>query len=163
MKLKASCAMTVHTAGDCPIVAMLRPRSGQAQWIVSDHYELTPWVPTTEYVDSYGNLCQRLVLPAGEMKIHVEVVMEVEEQIAVQPDAPHTPVAELPDDALLYLLQSRYCPSDKMAEKAREIVGDTPPPAVMLVVDTGADAVTVTAPLVCTLPEPPKVMVLLVS
>ena len=106
---------------------MLRPRSGQAQWIVSDRYELQPWVPTTEYVDSYGNLCQRLVLPPGEMRIEVEVVMEVEDQIAVQPDAPHTPVAELPDDVLLYLLQSRYCPSDKMLEKAREIVGGAPP------------------------------------
>ncbi|HQS00598.1 MULTISPECIES: transglutaminase family protein [unclassified Polaromonas] len=127
MKLKATCTLTVNTAADCPIVAMLRPRSGQAQWIVSDRYELQPWVPTTEYVDSYGNLCQRLVLQAGEMRIEVEVVMEVEDQIAVQPDAPHTPVAELPDDVLLYLLQSRYCPSDKMSEKAREIVGDTPP------------------------------------
>jgi transglutaminase-like putative cysteine protease len=127
MKLKATCRLTVNSVGDCPIVAMLRPRSGQAQWIVSDRYELDPWVPTTEYVDSYGNLCQRLVLPAGEMKIAVEVVMEVEDQIAVQPDAPHTPVAELPDDVLHYLLQSRYCPSDKMFEKAREIVGETQP------------------------------------
>jgi len=127
MKLQATCTMTVHAAADCPIVAMLRPRSGQAQWIISDRYELQPWVPTTEYVDSYGNLCQRLVLPAGDMKIAVKVVMEVEDQIAVQPDAPHTPVPELPDDVLLYLLQSRYCPSDKMFEKAREIIGDTQP------------------------------------
>jgi len=126
MKLQATCTLIVNTVADCPIVAMLRPRSGQAQWIVSDRYDLQPWVPTTEYVDSYGNLCQRLVLPAGVMKIAVEVVMEVEDQIAVQPDAPHTPVAALPDDVLLYLLQSRYCPSDKMLEKAREIAGETP-------------------------------------
>ena len=31
-------------------------------------------------------------------------------------------VEDLPDDALLYLLQSRYCPSDKMEAKALEIV-----------------------------------------
>ena len=36
MKLKATCTMTVNAASDGPIVAMLRPRSGQAQWIVSD-------------------------------------------------------------------------------------------------------------------------------
>lgn len=126
MKLQATCILTVNTVADCPIVAMLRPRSGQAQWIVSDRYDLQPWVPTTEYVDSYGNLCQRLVLPAGDMTMAVDVVMEVEDQIAVQPDAPYTPVAELPDDVLLYLLQSRYCPSDKMLEKAREIAGETP-------------------------------------
>ena len=52
MRLKASCAMTVRAPHDCPVVAMLRPRSGQAQWMVSERYELTPWVPGTEYVDT---------------------------------------------------------------------------------------------------------------
>ncbi|RYF43042.1 MAG: transglutaminase family protein, partial [Comamonadaceae bacterium] len=127
MKLKATCSLTVNTVGDCPIVAMLRPRSGQAQWIVSERYDLQPWVPTTEYVDNYGNLCQRMVVPRGDMRIAVEVVMQVEDQIAVAPDAPHTPIDQLPDDALLFLLQSRYCPSDKMQEKALSIVGDAPP------------------------------------
>ena len=133
MKLTAACTMTVNTTTDCAIVAMLRPRSGQAQWIISDRYDLHPWVPTTEYVDSYGNLCQRLVVPPGEMHIAVAATMEVEDQIAVLPHEPHsphttlTPVAELPDDVLLYLLQSRYCPSDKMFEKARDIVGNAAP------------------------------------
>lgn len=118
--------MTVSVSTDCPTVAMLRPRSGDAQWMVSERYELTPWVRTTEYVDSYGNLCQRLVIPQGEMHIDVEMVMEADEQIAVEPSAAPTPVEQLPPDALQFLLQSRYCPSDKMEDKAREIVGDAP-------------------------------------
>ncbi|RYX93633.1 MAG: transglutaminase family protein [Comamonadaceae bacterium] len=127
MRLKASCTMTVNAQGDCPVIAMLRPRSGHAQWIISERYELEPWVPTTEYVDSYGNLCQRLVIPQGGMRISVEMTMQVDDQIAVAPDAPFTPIPEVPDDVLLYLLQSRYCPSDKMREKALQIVGDTQP------------------------------------
>ncbi|RZJ25001.1 MAG: transglutaminase family protein [Haliea sp.] len=127
MKLTAACTMTVTAPADCPVIAMLRPRSGLAQWTISERYELDPWVPTTEYVDSYGNLCQRLVIPRGQMRIAVEMTMQVEDQIAVAPDAPFTPIHELPDDALLYLLQSRYCPSDKMQEKALAIVGDAPP------------------------------------
>lgn len=127
MKLKATCTMTVTAAVDTPIVAMLRPRSGQAQWVVSDSYELQPLAPVSEYVDNYGNLCQRIVIPQGVMNIKVEVVMQVEDQIAVVPDAPATPVAQLPDEVLLYLLQSRYCPSDKMAERARRIVRDALP------------------------------------
>ena len=126
MRLQASCTMTVNVAADCPTVAMLRPRSGDAQWMVSERYELTPWVRTTEYVDSYGNLCQRMVIPQGEMRIEVDMVMEAEEQIAVEPSAGVTPVDQLPPDALQFLLQSRYCPSDKMEDKAREIVGDLP-------------------------------------
>lgn len=123
MRLQASCKMTVTAGADCPVIAMLRPRSGDAQWMVSERYELTPWVPTTEYVDSYGNLCQRLKIPQGDMRIEVEMVMEADDQIAVAPDAAPTPVEQLPPDALQYLLQSRYCPSDKMEDRARQIVG----------------------------------------
>lgn len=127
MKLKATCTMTVTAGEDCPTIAMLRPRSGQAQWMISERYELAPWVRTTEYVDSYGNLCQRLKIPQGDMRIEVEMVMETEEYIRVTPGAPATPVELLPDDALQYLLQSRYCPSDKMESRAREIVGNALP------------------------------------
>ena len=127
MKLKANCTMTVSVSQDCPVIAMLRPRSGMAQWMISERYELTPWVRTTEYVDNYGNLGQRLVIPQGEMRIEVEMVMETEAHIRVTPGAPPTPIDRLPDEALLYLLQSRYCPSDKMEAKAREIVGDASP------------------------------------
>ena len=127
MKLQASCALTLNAPTDCPLVAMLRPRSGQAQRVISSSYTLQPWVPSSHYVDLYGNLCQRLVVPQGSMRMVFDVTMEVEADIAVVLDAPLTPVHQLPDDVLLYLLQSRYCPSDKMQEKAREIVGDTPP------------------------------------
>jgi transglutaminase-like putative cysteine protease len=127
MKLKANCTMTVKAGADCPVIAMLRPRSGMAQWMISERYELDPWVRTTEYVDNYGNLGQRLTIPRGEMRIEVEMVMETEDSIRVTPGAPCTPIAALPDDALLYLLQSRYCPSDKMEAKALEIVGQAKP------------------------------------
>lgn len=52
MKLKATCTLCVTADSDCPLVAMLRPRNGQAQWIISDRYDLEPWVPVTEFVDS---------------------------------------------------------------------------------------------------------------
>jgi len=119
--------MTVDASSDCPVVAMLRPRSGEAQWMVSERYDLDPWVPTKEYVDSFGNLCQRMKIPQGEMRLEVEMIMETEANIAVDPGAGAVAVEDLPFDALQYLLQSRYCPSDKMSERARQIVGDAAP------------------------------------
>ena len=119
--------MTMSAAADCPVVAMLRPRSGMAQWMTSERYDLTPWVRTTEFVDSFGNLGQRFTIPKGEMRIEVDVVMKTEDAIRVMPGAPATPVDTLPDDALQYLLQSRYCPSDEMADQANDIVGDAKP------------------------------------
>lgn len=127
MRLHATCRMTVTASSDCPVVAMLRPRSGEAQWMVSERYELHPWVPTTEYVDSFGNLCQRLKLAQGETRIEIEMIMEAEATIAVEPGAGAVPVEDLPFDTLQYLLQSRYCPSDKMGARAWQIAGDAAP------------------------------------
>ncbi len=127
MRLHATCKMTVTASADCPVVAMLRPRSGEAQWMVSERYELHPWVPTTEYVDNYGNLCQRLKIPQGEMRIEVDMIMEAEAEIAVAPGAGAVSVEDLPFDALQYLLQSRYCPSDKMGDRAQQIAGNVAP------------------------------------
>ena len=127
MRLKASCDMRLVADERCPTVAMLRPSSGTAQWLASESYWFEPHVPSTEYVDAFGNLCQRFVIPKGGMRIRVDVVVDTEDQIAVAPDAEHTPIEHLPDAALQYLLQSRYCPSDKMTGQANGIVGDAQP------------------------------------
>jgi len=127
IKLHVGSDITVRAAADCPIVAMLRPASGLAQWLSSETYAFAPWVPSTEYVDGFGNLCQRLTVPQGEMRIRVEATVETDPVLAVAPDAPYTPVAALPDSAMQYLLPSRYCPSDTLAEKAWSIAGQAPP------------------------------------
>jgi len=105
----------------CPVVAMLRPRSGEAQWLASERYNFSPLVRATEYVDEFGNLCQRFVAPAGSLQILTEVTVHTEPAIAVESNAPPTPVQDLPHDSLRFLLPSRYCPSDKLADVAAEI------------------------------------------
>jgi len=127
MRLTASASITVHCEAECHTVAMLRPRSGEAQWVVAERYDLNPWVPATEYTDMFGNLCQRFTLPPGTSTFQVRSELEVADQIAVDETAPATPVADVPQAALVYLLQSRYCPSDKMGDTARDIVKGVPP------------------------------------
>ena len=127
MRLKAICDMVLNVGEPCPTVAMLRPSSGLAQWLHSEAYWFDPPMQSTEYVDVFGNLCQRFVLPKGRTRIRVDVVVETEHEIAVDPNAPATPVNEVPDAALQFLLQSRYCPSDKMEARARELVAGVAP------------------------------------
>ena len=127
MRLTARCDMTLEAPEDCPAVGMLRPRSGLAQWLASERYDFEPRVDITEYVDVYGNLCQRFVVPKGRLRIRIEATVETEASIAVEPSAPPTPISAMPDDVLIYLLQSRYCPSDAMEAKAREVVGNAVP------------------------------------
>jgi transglutaminase-like putative cysteine protease len=125
--LQAGCEIEFEVGAATPLVLMLRPRSGYGQWIAQETYALRPAVPVVEYVDSFGNLCQRLVAPAGTFRIHTTVVAEVADASDVQPGAPFTPVQDLPDGALQYLLPSRYCQSDMLGDLAREIVGNVNP------------------------------------
>ena len=127
MKLQATCSLTATALSDCPVIAVLRPRGGAAQTVLHDHYSLQPAISMTQYADSFGNLCQRFVVPPGEMRVEVAVVMRVERHIDIAPEAPRAPVDQLPHDVLPYLLQSRYCPSDKMSERAQNIVGNALP------------------------------------
>ncbi len=106
---------------------MLRPRSGTAQWVVAERYDIVPWLQPREYTDVFGNLCQRFTAPPGRTTLAVESEVIVEEHLAADASAPPTPVEMLPDDVLVYLLQSRYCPSDKLEQRAREIVRTASP------------------------------------
>ncbi|MDB4986471.1 MAG: transglutaminase protein [Myxococcaceae bacterium] len=123
MRLKAGCDLNIESENDTPLIAMLRPRSGQQQWVASEAYLLEPFTPVLEYTDGFGNLCQRLVAPKGKFRMRVDTIVETAEDIVTAPGAPATPIHELPVDTLQFLLQSRYCPSDQMEAKAREVAG----------------------------------------
>jgi transglutaminase-like putative cysteine protease len=127
MRLRTRNRIALRCEEACHAVALLRPRSGAAQWVVVERYGIEPWVPATEFVDAYGNLCQRFTLPAGDSVLEVEHEVEVADQIDVDRGAAQVPPAQLPDEVLQYLLQSRYCPSDKMSDRAKEIVQGCPP------------------------------------
>jgi transglutaminase-like putative cysteine protease len=127
MHLAAGCRLTFEVSEPTPFVLMLRPRSGAGQWVREEAYDLTPTVPVLEYVDSYGNLCQRLVAPPGEFVVTATAGVETAGEIDVAPGAPFTPANELPGEVLQYLLPSRYCQSDLLGELGREVVGDAAP------------------------------------
>ena len=104
------------------MVLMLRPRSGEGQWVKAESYDVTPPTVLTEYTDVHGNLCQRLTAPPGEIAItsscDVEVPDEVDYGFGVEP----TPVEFLPAPMLEFLLPSRYVESDKLMDAANQIV-----------------------------------------
>ncbi len=121
MRIKASCFLDFTCEVPVPTVFMLRPKSGVGQFVVRDDLLVSPHVPMTEFTDTYGNLCQRLVLPAGRFQLRSAVVADCAEAIDVDYGAAWTPITDLPDDILHFLLPSRYCESDKLGDTAREI------------------------------------------
>ncbi|MGB6014288.1 MAG: transglutaminase family protein [Nodosilinea sp.] len=106
---------------------MLQPRSGAAQQVIHEVCQLEPKTPIADYIDSYGNLCQRLLAPKGQLRIKSTVTVDTADHIDVHSGAAFVPVQDLPDHALQFLLPSRYAQADLLGELASQIVTDLAP------------------------------------
>ena len=95
--------------------------------LVPDHIKTDPSVPLVAYRDGFGNWCSRIVAPAGRIKITSSAVVrdsgvpEVIDRTAQQ----HS-IQELPEEALVFLLGSRYCDTEKLSQTAWDLFGQTP-------------------------------------
>ena len=127
MRLQVRTDLRFDADATVPSVFMLRPRSGAGQWVVVERYVVEPSVPAEEFVDTYGNLCQRLTLPEGSSSVQVTAEVETSATIDTAPGAAPSPIETLPAGVLAYLLPSRYCPSDRLGDRALEIVGTAAP------------------------------------
>jgi hypothetical protein len=70
MWLLTICDLGFNITVPIPFILMLRPRSGAQQWVAREEYRLEPSVPVFEFTDNYGNLCQRLIAPAGAFEVY---------------------------------------------------------------------------------------------
>jgi transglutaminase-like putative cysteine protease len=71
------------------------------------------------YLDHYGNRVTRVEVPAGLVTFHNRFrIHDSGRPDEIPPDAELTPIARLPDEVLLYLVSSRYCDSDNLADFA---------------------------------------------
>ena len=127
MRLDASCEIAFQADVFVPAILMLRPRSGWGQWVAREEYAFEPRVPVIEFTDIFGNLCQRVVIPPGEMKLRACCTVETPDEVDVDAGAVYILPGNLPEGVLHFLYPSRYCPSDQLAELAGQIVqGVTP-------------------------------------
>lgn len=127
MLLKASSYFEMYAEAAVTSIFMLRSKSGPAQVIRQEAFLTTPQVPYNEYVDGYGNICQRIIVPAGDFTLETSVIAECSAHIDVDMSAGYTPVEALPDHVLQFLLPSRYCESDKVTELATHITKGVDP------------------------------------
>jgi transglutaminase-like putative cysteine protease len=85
-------------------------------------------IRVAQYLDQFGNICRRLVAPAGGVLLQSEgVVLDSGELDPANPDACEVPPSRVPDEALVYLLGSRYCETDKLSGQAWSLFGGVQP------------------------------------
>ncbi|GAC1416719.1 MAG: transglutaminase family protein [Candidatus Velthaea sp.] len=111
-----------------PAIFLVRPAGGLQTRLVDETWTANPAGPYHDYTDLYGNVCRRVLMPPGDSVVTYDAHVMVDGMLdPIDPDAPQMRVEDLPDDALLYLMPSRYCLSDEVTNMAWQMFGGTTP------------------------------------
>jgi transglutaminase-like putative cysteine protease len=95
--------------------------------VVPDHLFTDPPLPIQAYRDSFGNLCSRIVAPAGSTRLFTDALInDSGAPDIVVPAATQTPVELLPEDTIVFLLASRYCETDRLSPIAWQLFANAP-------------------------------------
>ena len=129
MKIRFGFELAYSCETPIPMVVALTAAPGESQQLLKrDVIRTQPEVQLIEYHDDYGNVCTRFEAPAGIIRIRAEGLMKD----SGRPEraiwhARETPISELPPDALIYMLPSRYVESDTLASEAQRLFGGCRP------------------------------------
>ena len=129
MKIKAGFTLGYDCPQPTPMLLTLKVHpSRQPDLLTSDNLTFDPPIDAADYSDSFGNTCTRIVAPAGITTI--SCAFEIHDSGApdeINTDAEQHQIMDLPDDVLLYLLGSRYCDTERLADLAGKLFNDAPP------------------------------------
>jgi transglutaminase-like putative cysteine protease len=126
MLIRVGCEFAYETTGTAHSLWQVRPRPDGGQRMVSTTWE--PPAPARIYRDGYGNVCDRLTLPPGRSVLRYDATVEVTSSPDdVDESAAESPLDDLPDEAFVYLLPSRFCWPDLLHDAAWELFGSAKP------------------------------------
>jgi len=129
MRLRAGYELQYAFPQPTPVILMLNVHFTRVSDLETpDHVILRPSVPLYGYRDGFGNWCSRLLAPTGAIQISADfVVRDSGQPDPIVPEARQVPVEALPEEALVFLLASRFCDSDRFLDLAWSLFGATEP------------------------------------
>jgi len=131
MRIRAGFEIVYECPAPTPMLLMLSTHPSRRTDLETDgRLRTDPEVPVGHYHDQFGNLCSRILAPAGRIRLAADFIIRdsgLPDESGF--DAPQAPVEKLPDDLVVFLLGSRYCETDRLTEIAWSLFGDTPPGA----------------------------------
>ena len=129
MRLQVGCEFRYTFPQPTPAILLLNVHYSRASDLTApDHVTVNPSVPTKAYRDSFGNWCIRLIAPAGRVTFATSATLnDTGLPDPVASAAKQVPIASIPDDAIVFLLASRFCDSDKLLDLAWSLFGTTTP------------------------------------
>ena len=129
MRIRIGYELTYDCLLPTPMLLMLNVHPTRLlDLVVADEMVAEPAVPIHRYRDAFGNLCSRILAPAGQIRLSANgVVKDSGAPDPVNEDARQHAVDDLPDEAMPFLLPSRYCEVDRLSETAWSLFGRIPP------------------------------------
>lgn len=129
MKLRVGYELSYECPQATPMMLMLNTHFSHAKDIIAADLLVTdPPLCIDQYRDLFGNLCSRIIAPAGQIALRTTALLNVSDVMETRPvDGSGHPVEQLPDDTLVFLLGSRYCETDLLVEVAWKIFGQYTP------------------------------------
>jgi transglutaminase-like putative cysteine protease len=128
MRIRVGCEFVWETTAPVPMLMLVKPRADADHLAVYESTWSDPQLAIHEYTDLFGNNCWRFVAPEGTSAVRYDAVVEIPETPdPVVPHATLNAVEDLPDDAIVFTLPSRYVESDKLLDVAWELFGKTAP------------------------------------
>jgi transglutaminase-like putative cysteine protease len=127
VKIRVGYNIAFQCYQETPMLLMLSVRPERAADLLTEHrIRLSNETPSRDYRDLFGNVCTRLVAPAGLLEIRNEFVISdngLPDEVSLR--AEQWPIDSLPDEVLVYLIGSRYCDTEKLSQLAWQQFGST--------------------------------------
>ena len=129
MKIRFGYELVYGCAQPAPMILMLHAHSSRAaDLLVPDRLTTDPAVPLDIYMDGFGNTCTRILAPAGGIRLTADAL--IRDSGIPEPVFEHAqehPVESLPHEALVFLLGSRYCETERLMDDAWRLFGNVTP------------------------------------
>jgi transglutaminase-like putative cysteine protease len=128
MRIQVGCEFLYDAEVATHAVIQVEPRLDSGVRALHERWTNTPEVGMSRYVDGYGNVCRRGTISAGSSSLRYDALLEVPDTPDRQrPGAAELAPQDLPDEALVYTLPSRFCPSQEIANDAWSLFGSSRP------------------------------------
>jgi transglutaminase-like putative cysteine protease len=129
MKLRVGYELKYAFPQPTPAILMLNIHFTRVAGLAApDHIIVKPPVPISGYRDGFGTWCCRILAPQGKVTISTDaIITDTGKPDPVVAGATQVPVQDLPEEALVFLLASRFCDSDQLLDLAWKLFGTAKP------------------------------------
>jgi hypothetical protein len=128
MRVQVGCEFLYQAEVATHAVVQVEPRLDGQVRALDERWTNEPQIGMSRYLDGFGNVCRRTTISPGASSLRYNALLELPETPDPEClDAAELAPPDLPDDALVFTLPSRYCPSQELANDAWDLFGSTPP------------------------------------